>query len=75
MKLFRDLMMSTGMADTRAQSLAEAVDRLHASVSAMDDYNLAVFRSAFPGTIDMLNAYGDREQLRTFRDKNEYDAL
>lgn len=69
MILFRQRMEEIGMADTRAASLAEAVDILHRSVSQMDEYNLAVLRAAYPGIFEILDHYGEIEELRQFKER------
>ena len=51
-----------GMADTRAESLARAMDSLHGSVARMDQRNLELLQSK-PGLIEALNRYARTEDI------------
>ena len=48
---YSETLILHGMADTRADSLAVAVDSLHRSVAAMDQLNLELLRELEPGLI------------------------
>ena len=61
-KYFETLILH-GMADTRADSLAVAVDSLHRSVAAMDQRNLELLRELEPGLIEALNLYARTEDI------------
>jgi hypothetical protein len=64
---YSEKLIGQGMADTRAESLARAIDGLHDSVSRMDENNLALLRKLEPGLIEALNRYARTEaMLREF---------
>ena len=60
---YSEKLIEQGMADTRAESLARAIDGLHHSVSRMDENNLALLRELEPGLIEALNRYARTEDI------------
>jgi hypothetical protein len=60
---YSEKLIEQGMADTRADSLAIAVDSLHRSVAAMDQRNLELLRQLEPGLIEALNRYARTEDI------------
>lgn len=62
-RLFRESLVDKGMAETRAKSLSDAAQALHASVCQMDLINRKIFFQSFPGTLEFLNNFADREDL------------
>lgn len=60
---YSEKLIEQGMADTRAGSLARAIDGLHDSVSRMDENNLALLRELEPGLIEALNRYARTEDI------------
>ena len=60
---YSEKLIEQGMADTRADSFAVAVDSLHRSVAAMDQRNLELLRGLEPGLIDALNRYARTEDI------------
>ena len=60
---YSEKLIENGMADTRAESLARAIDGLHDSVSRMDENNLALSRELEPGLIEALNRYARTDPI------------
>ena len=60
---YSEKLIEQGMADTRAESLARAMDSLHASVARMDQRNLGLLRELEPGLIEALNRYARTEDI------------
>ena len=60
---YSEKLIGQGMADTRAESLARAIDSLHASVARMDQRNLGLLRELEPGLIEALNRYARTEAI------------
>ena len=60
---YSETLIKHGMADTRAESLARAIDGLHDSVSRMDENNLALLRELEPGLIEALNRYARTDPI------------
>ena len=60
---YSETLIEQGMADTRAESLARAMDSLHGSVARMDQRNLELLRELEPGLIDALNRYARTEDI------------
>ena len=69
MQKYQELLESVGIADTRAHSLANAVDHLHDAISRLDNHNLERIFVMFPEMIEVVNAYAAESNcLRHFRD-------
>ena len=64
--LYKEMLMENGIVDTRAVSLAAAMNTLHASISAMDSYNLDRLQALYPDLLFIVNHFGAIEELRTF---------
>ena len=60
---YSEKLIEHGMADTRAESRARAMDSLHGSVARMDQRNLELLRELEPGLIDALNRYARTEDI------------
>ena len=60
---YSEKLIEHGMADTRAESLARAIDGLHGSVARMDQRNLELLRELEPGLIEALNRYARTEDI------------
>jgi hypothetical protein len=50
---FKEALDSSGMVDTRRNSLKYAMENLHSSIAMMDDHHLRILQEDFP---DILNA-------------------
>ena len=64
---FKQALLEMGIADTRVESIADAGDQLHHAVSCLDERNYNLFMSAFSKTLNLVNAYGEREGMRKFK--------
>ena len=64
---FKQALLKMGIADTRVESIADATDKLHYAVSCLDERNYNLFMSAFSKTLNLVNAYGECEELRKFK--------
>ena len=60
---YSEKLIEQGMAATRAESLARAIDGLHDSVSRMDENNLALLRELEPGLIEALTRYARTDPI------------
>jgi len=60
---YSEKLIEQGLADTRAESLARAMDNLHGSVARMDQRNLELLRELEPGLIESLNRYARTEDI------------
>ena len=64
---FKKALLSMGIADTRVNSLADASDKLHSALSMLDERNYNLFMSVFNKTLNLVNAYGECEDMRKFK--------
>ena len=62
---FKMHLLSKGIADTRLDKLALAVDELHSALSACDLENRAIFFKTFPSVKVLLNVFGHTEELES----------
>ena len=64
---FKQALIKMGITDTRVEDIADATDKLHYAVSCLDERNYNLFMSAFSKTLNLINAYGECEELRKFK--------
>ena len=64
---FKQALLKMGISDTRVEDIADATDKLHYAVSCLDERNYNLFMSAFSKTLNLVNAYGECEELRKFK--------
>ena len=51
----KELLISRGIADTRAPSLAHALDVMHSALCHLDSHNMQRFNELFPGVSSACN--------------------
>ena len=66
---FKDALDSSGMVDTRRNSLKYALEALHNSISQMDAFHLAVLQRDYPDILNAARTYAAYERgLNRFED-------
>jgi hypothetical protein len=65
--IYKQYLLSLGVANTRADSLADAVSSLHMAISKLDNRNLTLFMQTFGKTKGLLNAFAECERLKKFK--------
>ena len=63
MFLFKETLEHAGMADTRTQKLAEALNLLHSAISQCDLGNRKIFADNFPYAVRSAVEYAKIEEL------------
>ena len=63
MFLFKETLEQAGMADTRTQKLAEALNLLHSAISQCDLGNRKIFADNFPYAVRSAVEYAKIEEL------------
>jgi len=59
---FREALDSSGMVDTRRNSLKYALETLHTSISMMDDYHLRILQEDYPDILNAARTYAAYEK-------------
>ena len=59
---FREALDSSGMVDTRRNSLKYALETLHNSISQMDDYHLRILQEDYPDILNAARTYAAYER-------------
>ena len=66
---FKEALDSSGMVDTRRNSLKYALETLHNSISQMDAFHLAVLQRDYPDILNAARTYAAYERgLNRFED-------
>jgi hypothetical protein len=62
-KNFSNYLLEQGVSETRTTDITEAVKRLHHSLCSCDFENRSNFFNAFPSIQNLLNAFGNEEEM------------
>jgi hypothetical protein len=70
---FKKELLKNGVADSRVESLAQAVNQLHTACSFLDLDQRANFFEKYAYTIDLVDSFGKAEECARFKNvKNLY---
>lgn len=65
MRLYQNLLTECGIADTRTQTIAEALQQLHYAVSMLDQTNRTILARINPYAVAAAVDYAAHEELET----------
>tara|TARA_R100000995_G_scaffold68839_1_gene37459 strand:+ start:115 stop:387 length:273 start_codon:yes stop_codon:yes gene_type:complete len=70
---FKKELLKNGVADSRVESLAQAVNQLHTACSFLDLDQRANFFEKYAQTIDLVDSFGKAEEYARFKDFDDAD--